>query len=647
MIRKSTWRTGIVAPRRCLNRPPYPSDFPTLPKLQALEESSAHLKERFYRPPINVTFQDGVNHVGVQQQACKLCGDCVSGCNYGAKNTVLMNYLPDAKNHGAEIYTQVSVRRVERADRRWVVHYQLVGSGREHFDAPTMFVTADVVILAAGTLGSTEILLRSKEAGLPLSGVLGHNITGNGDVLGFGYNNDQVINGIGFGRRSPGKMDPVGPCITGIIDVREQEELNDGMVIEEGSVPGGMSKFLPQLLAAAAVLVGRDTDRGVMDFIKEKFRGLSSLLRGPYHGAVRNTQVYLVMTHDDGAGRMSLEDDRLRIHWPGVGTQPIFKKVDERLKEATRPLGGTYVRNPTWTKLTNHNLVTVHPLGGCVMGEDADHGVVNHKGQVFSAESAVHDGLYVADGSVLPRCLGVNPLLTISALAERTCALLAKDRQWDIKYELPSAPTQPAGPSTLGIQFTETMRGYFSNKVLDEYEEAAEQGKRDDSKFEFTLTIISDDLDAMLEDEAHEAKMVGSATAPALSAHPMTATEGHFNLLVVDTDDPDTRQMRYRMRMTSQEGKVYYFTGFKNIHDDPGFDMWSDTTTLYITVYDGEDTESSVLGKGILKIETNDFRRQMTTMQVNNADNVKQRMEATARFGRFFAGELWKTYGLG
>ena len=72
----------------------------------------------FYRPPINVTFKDGVNHVGVVQQACKLCGDCVSGCNYAAKNTILMNYLPDAKNHGAEIFTHLSVRCISRQNGR-------------------------------------------------------------------------------------------------------------------------------------------------------------------------------------------------------------------------------------------------------------------------------------------------------------------------------------------------------------------------------------------------------------------------------------------------------------------------------------------------------------------------------------------------
>ena len=624
----------------------YPRDFPVLRKLQALEKWADYLGRPFYRPPINVTFKDGVNHVGVQQQACKLCGDCVSGCNYAAKNTVLMNYLPDAKNHGAEIYTEASVQRIQRSNGRWLVHYQLLDKGREKFDAPTMFVSADVVILCAGTLGSTEILLRSKAAGLTLSDKLGHSFTGNGDVLGFGYNNDVKINGTGFGRRSPKGRDPVGPCITGIIDARRRPQLNKGMVIEEGSIPGGFSTFLPEGLAAAALLVGKDTDRGLVDWIKESFRKLVSLVRRSRHGAVGNTQIYLVMTHDDGQGRMYLRDNRLRIDWPGVGTQPIFKRANEQLEEATRALGGTYVRNPMSTRFTGHDLTTVHPLGGCVTAEEAQEGVVNHKGQVFSGSqgTAVHDGLYVSDGSVIPRSLGVNPLLTISALAERCCALLAEDHGWQISYQLPSEPSAPAEPLRPGILFTEAMEGYISTTVTDDYERASHQGERDDSPFEFILTIISDDLNRMLEDENHRARMVGNVVAPALSATPLTVTEGEFNLFVSDPDRENARRMRYRMKLTSEEGRAYYFDGSKEIHDDPGFDVWKDTTTLFITVHDGDGLDSPVVGKGILKIEIDDFRRQMTTLQVTNADGLRQSLQAKARFGRFFAGVLWETY---
>ena len=102
--------------------------------------------------------------------------------------------------------------------------------------------------------------------------------------------------------------------------------------------------------------------------------------------------------------------------------------MNARLKQATEALGGVFVHNPLWSKLLHSNLTTVHPLGGCVMADDAAGGVVNHKGQVFSgtAGTGVYDSLYVADGSVIPTPLGVNPLLTISAVAERSMALLAQ-----------------------------------------------------------------------------------------------------------------------------------------------------------------------------------------------------------------------------
>src|SRR5271157_472649 len=148
---------------------PYPQDFPPLRKQEALEKSAAFLQANFYRPPIAVTFRDGVNQVGVDQKACQLCGDCVTGCNYAAKNTLIMNYLPDAVNHGAEIFTGVSVRWLERKNHQWLVQCELLGVGREKFKAPNVAVTADLVVLGAGTLGSTEILLRSAQHGLSLS----------------------------------------------------------------------------------------------------------------------------------------------------------------------------------------------------------------------------------------------------------------------------------------------------------------------------------------------------------------------------------------------------------------------------------------------------------------------------------------------
>jgi cholesterol oxidase len=637
---------GLRRAEEMLKPVPYPENFPPLHKLKALEKSAQYLQEKFYRPPIKVTFADGVNQVGVLQHACTACGDCVSGCNYAAKNTLIMNYLPDAKNHGAEIYTRVAVRRVERRDARWLVYYQVLDAGREVFEAPPLFVSADLVILAAGTLGSTEILLRSKAAGLPLSDQLGHHFTGNGDALGFSYNADEEIDGVGWGSHPPGELAPVGPTITGIIDQRQEPQLDEGLVIEEGAIPGVLATFIPPVMALAAKAIGQDTDSGWLDLINEKRREWDSWVRGPYHGAMRNTQTYLVMTHDGSAGRLYLEDDRLRIAWPGVGEQPIFQRVNDILKQATIPLGGTYLKNPIWTEAFKHRLITVHPLGGCRLAAEAENGVVNHRGQVFSGASGVatYDSLYVCDGSIMPRSLGVNPLMTICALAERCLARLAQARGWQIDYRLPSAPGQTAPPPRLGLQFTERMTGFFSASVKDDFAQGAKQGQADGSAFEFTLTIIADDLDAMLESPEHQARTLGTVMAPFLSPQPLTVTAGEFNLFVQDPEHANTRQMRYRMKMTTNEGRIYYFYGFKVIHDDPGFDAWADNTTLYSTLYDGDSENSPILGRGIIVITPEDFTRQLTTIQVTHAANLEEQLAAKLRFGRFFTGVLFDTY---
>ena len=442
---------GYELAREMLSPQPYPDSppYPKLKKLDAMEKSARAMGEKFYRPDIAVTFKeykDGVNHVGVPQTPCINCGDCFSGCNHTSKNTVHMNYLPDAWNHGAEIFTEASVQYISKKGNRWWVHYTLVGKENESFTAPAIAVSAEIVILAAGSLGSTEILLRSRERGLNLSNKLGENFSGNGDVLGFGYNTDQKINGVGLGHRVPDDKAPVGPTITGIIDTRASaDNYKDGMCIEEGAVPGMVSSLLPWKLFLLASFFGKDTDRGLIDFIRESARKLVSIIKGPYFGAVANTQTYLVMTHDGSDGIMELNYDKLRIKWPDVGRLPIFKQVKKRLTQATKALGGTFIPNPIWSKLFGHNLITVHPLGGCPLADDASSGVVNHEGQVFDTSNGndtLHEGLYVMDGAVIPTSIGTNPLLTISAIAERNIARLAKKRGWTIDYKLPSQPRE-------------------------------------------------------------------------------------------------------------------------------------------------------------------------------------------------------------
>ena len=646
---------GYKRAREMLKPSPYPQNYPTLPKLEALETSASVISGNFYRPPINVNFEkleNGINHVGVEQEPCNGCGDCVSGCNYKAKNTVLMNYLPDAKNHGAEIYTETSVSWIERENDRWLIHYQVLDLGREKFDAPTLTVSADIVFISAGTLGSTEILLRSAKKGLSISNQLGNHFSNNGDVLAFGYNCDREINGIGFGDRSPQGREQVGPCITGIIDRRKTaEKPEEAMVIEEGSIPGAIGSILPIAFTDVSATEGINTAGGIKNLLQQQWRQLVSIFGGPYRGAVRNTQTYLVMSYDSDKGKMVLdpETDRLRIKWPGAGSQPILKFISNLLQAATVPLRGNYLRNPIWTKLFGHDLITVHPLGGCIMGENAAQGVVDHKGQVFAGTEGteVHEGLYVSDGSVIPRVLEVNPLLTISAITERACAILAEEKGWTINYDLPSSPSNVPDGAKVGIEFTETMKGYFSDQVKDKdsYQKGYDQGRQDNSTFEFTLTVVSENLDEMLKNPQHEATMIGTVKAPAISQDPLTVNQGIFHLFTIDPNIVGARQMLYEMVMNAELGEQYYMYGFKEIKDDSILDIWRDTTTLYITVHEGKDSNSPILGKGILKINPQDFAKQLTTIEAKNVPNKEVELKSIAKFGEFFAGDLFQVYG--
>ncbi len=648
----TTLEEGYRHAAEMLQSNPYPEDFPALPKMDALQKSAeAFAGNKFSRLPINVTFRDGVNSVGVQQSACTLCGDCMSGCNHRAKNTVLMNYLPDAKNHGAEIYTRVAVHSLEHKADRWLVYYQVLDEGRESFAAPEAFVSADIVILAAGTFGSTEILLRSKAAGLPLSGELGKHFSGNGDMIGFAYNSDVNINMVGFGHQPAKEREPVGPVITSMIDLRNQPDLEDGLVIQEAGATGALASFLPLTMATASKLAGCPVDIGLEELIRKNTRELESLVNGPYRGALRNTQIYIVMTHDSSKGTLHLDEhDELRISWPGAGAERHVRRVNTRLWEATEPLHGTFIENPIWSRMTSHTLMTAHPLGGCVMAEDAEHGVVNHKGQVFSdvRGGAVYEGLYVNDGAIIPRSLGVNPHITISAVAERNCALLIADRGWPIDYGFAAlTEVQPAHaePERQGIKFTEAMEGWFSLKVTEDYDTGAKQGKDDGSSFRFIVSVESDDVDTMMLAPEHRASLFGTVTAPALSPKPLTVTEGEFSLFIIDPDVPETRLMRYRMKLTTNEGKVYGIDGRKFVHNAGAVHLWHDVTTLYITVYAGACTEGPVIGKGILKIMPKDLQHQLRTMQVTNAMNRSERLRTLTRFGKFFAGDLFDIYG--
>src|SRR5262245_50487272 len=189
------------------------------------------------------------------------------------------------------------------------------------------------------------------------------------------------------------------------------------------------------------------------------------------------------------------------------------------------------------------------------------------------------------------------------------------------------------------------MRGHFSTAVLDDYGRAEQRGITDRSTLEFTVTVSSDDLDKTLTDPTHSMSIDGTISCPRLSAQPLQVTGGTFNLLVRDPTRVNARNMTYRMIGVSADGKRYRIDGFKVIQDDKHLEVWDDTTTLYTTVTDLNGPAEQVIGKGILHIRPDDFMKQMTTMRVTGAATPIDSLKGLAAFGRFFAGELFDTFG--
>lgn len=396
----------------------YPETLEPPRKLRLLEEIGRG-RGGFALAPLTVTFPGtdarpgpAARHAGVAPRPCTGCGDCVSGCNYAAKNTLIMNYLPLAKFHGAAIFTETKVRRVEPAAgphrARWRVHFEALRSGRERFGAAPLSVIARTVILAAGSLGSTEILFRSREAGLTVSDMLGRRFSGNGDAFAFSYNNRTPANAVGLGRRSPHGLEAPGPCICGL--VRRPDFL-----LEDGVIPGALSPVLSIGFLLARLMTSRDRPKPPAARGESIWRLLDRCVRG----GVLSTQTFLAMVADPSYGELVQEDDRIRVRWPGAGRAPAYRALEDALVEAAAKLDGAYVPSP-------FGPITVHPLGGCVMGDTAEQGVVDDSGRVFGDDRGAHEGLYVCDASIVPGPLGCNPLLTIAALAERAAPVIER-----------------------------------------------------------------------------------------------------------------------------------------------------------------------------------------------------------------------------
>jgi len=343
-----------------------------------------------------------VNAHGERQGTCVHLGNCDIGCDVRAKNALDVNYIPRAEQLGAEVRPLHLVRYIEPADGKYRVVFDRIDDGqlvRGEEIAPR-------VIVAAGSLGSTELLLRCRDQHrtLPaLSPQLGMHWSPNANFISLGRYGSQ-----------PGRIrQSVGVTISSVLDFTDGSFKNQRFVIEEDGFPNAVLNALKSYLDNQLVT-------SVGSVLLEK---LEQHLREHY--LLSDLMVWLGAGMDAADGQLRLERHglmtkhlELDLDWDVEQSKGVLDAIAEMQKNLTDATGGKWMVPPTWSVLKS--LLTLHPLGGCKMGVSADTGVVNHLGQVFG-----YPNLIVADGAILPTSTGRNPSHTIAAIAERIAAHIA------------------------------------------------------------------------------------------------------------------------------------------------------------------------------------------------------------------------------
>jgi cholesterol oxidase len=355
------------------------------------------------------------NPYGIPQGHCYHCGACDIGCDVNARNTLDNNYLPHAEKHHAEIRELHIVNNIEPTSSGYQVDYERIDG-----KSPTTGrMTSRLVILAAGSLGSTELLLRCREAGSlkNLSPRLGQGWSSNGDFLTPAlYSRDRML-------PSPSE----GPPITSAIDFLDGSVRGESFWIQDGGFPD----LLAQYVEKVGVLKQNVRTWLMLGSIRA---ALATAAPGFVAKVRRESPVAQIMPWfaqavDAGDGVFSLKRPwwqfgrkKLHLKWDITKSRKAIDAVVDMHKKLAHATGGTPLVPPSWS--LTRDLITPHPLGGCGMSDSADRGVVNDRGEVFG-----HRNLYVADGAIFSRAIGVNPSRTIGALAERIAArIIAEGR---------------------------------------------------------------------------------------------------------------------------------------------------------------------------------------------------------------------------
>jgi cholesterol oxidase len=202
---------------------------------------------------------------------------------------------------------------------------------------------------------------------------------------------------------------------------------------------------------------------------------------------------------------------------------------------------------------------------------------------------------------------------------------------------------ETAEPRTT-LEFTEEMKGHAAAGTSDPAD-GEEKGRAQNTELNVRLTIAIDDLDHFITDPDHRASATGWIESPLIGGR-REVNEGIFNLLVHETD-PARKHMYYRLFFTDEQEQPRTLTGVKDIYDDGGMDIWSDTTTLFVKLWNGrveqEQPGAAPAAAGIIAIRWYDFLQQLTTFRVK-APSVGHQISALNRFGVFFFGKIWDVF---
>jgi cholesterol oxidase len=431
----------------------YPLDtepYSSTRKTRAYEQAASRLGYDWFLPNLAVTFankgkqpipgepieEPHPNLHGRTRYTCRLVGECDAGCNYGSKNSLDYTYLSAAVRRGAELRSLCEVRAFRPRDGGgFEVDYVVHDPEREGTELdthapgvlPPVTISTDVLVLSAGTLGSTYLLLKNRDAFPGLSPALGTHFSGNGDLLTFAL---RCTESRDAHSRRPVEINPeYGPVITSAIrfgDAADGDGASGrGFYIEDAGYPAFLSWMLQAADEPRALWLWRKTAfRLIRKWLQRKPEpDVSGAVSAFFGDAALSAGLLplLGMGRDVPDGRMHLVDGLLEVDWSKDGaSKPYFERLRSTMRTLSDELGGRFLDNPLWWL---SKVITVHALGGCPMGREANEGVVDAWGRVFGVP-----GLHIADGSVMPGAVGPNPSLTIAALADRFADAIIEGR---------------------------------------------------------------------------------------------------------------------------------------------------------------------------------------------------------------------------